>query len=239
MNDRMTMHTSTPAHLRPEKRHNAAFLAFDCSTGNGSVALSIGTATQHVTLERGRQSAMLIPTIDQLMRDAGIHYRDLTAILTTRGPGSFTSLRVALAAAHGLALVSGVRLRTLTTPEAYAWQAGKNCDVVLNAGKGEMFHQAFIWKGDRPVAATQIQLLTPDALPLTHPLIVGNVALAGVASTPQMLDAATLCRIAPALADTAMADAMPLYIRPPDATLPVQREAGTSSDAPIVNGVLP
>lgn len=208
-----------------------AFLAFDCSSGAGSVALAVGDVTHARALESGRQSAMLIAVMQELMQAAGMEYRDLTAIVTTRGPGSFTSLRVALAAAHGLALASGVRLRTLTTPEAYAWQAQSACDVVLNAGKGELFHQPFRWVNGRPEAEAEIGLRTPDALTLTHKKIVGNVAIAGVKSDLEPLDAVTLCRIATLLEQTPLAQAMPLYIRPPDATLPARREAGTSSTA--------
>lgn len=208
-----------------------AFLAFDCSSGAGSVALAVGDGVRVRTLESGRQSAMLVAVIEELMHAAGMEYRDLTAIVTTRGPGSFTSLRVALAAAHGLALASGARLRTLTTPEAYAWQTQSACDVVLNAGKGELFHQPFRWVNGRPEAETAIGLRTPEALTLTHKKIVGNVAIAGVKSDSEPLDAATLCRIAPLLVETPLAQAMPLYIRPPDAKLPERREAGRSSTA--------
>jgi tRNA threonylcarbamoyladenosine biosynthesis protein TsaB len=204
----------------------SAFLGFDCSAGAGSVALSVNESTQSVALTGGKQAATLVPTIEKLMQQAGLRYQDLTAIITTLGPGSFTSLRVALANAHGLCLASGVELRTLTTSAAYACQVATDCDVVLNAGKGEVFHQAFHWKDDKPVAEGEIQLLKPAELRLHHAVCVGNIALPDLAITVAALDAGTLCRIAPELAVTPLAEAMPLYIRPPDAKLPVAREAG-------------
>jgi tRNA threonylcarbamoyl adenosine modification protein YeaZ len=203
------------------------FLGFDCSAGVGSVALRVNESTESITLAVGKQAAALVPAMESLMQQTGLHYKDLTAIVTTLGPGSFTSLRVALATAHGLCLATGVELRTLTTTAAYAWQAASDCDVILNAGKGEVFYQSFRWVAGKPVSEGDIQLLKPAQLPQRHTSTVGNIALPDRTGIVATLGAATLCRIAYELEPTPLAEAMPLYIRPPDAKLPVGLEAGS------------
>ena len=205
----------------------SAFLGFDCSAGAGSVALRVNEHIESIALAGGKQAATLVPAIESLMQQARLHYKDLTAIVTTLGPGSFTSLRVALATAHGLSLASGVDLRTLNTLEAYAWQAATDCEVILNAGKGEVFHQSFHWEGGKPQSEGEIQLVKPEALRQRRSFIIGNIALPELAMTAVPLDAGTLCRIAHELAPTPLTAAMPLYIRPPDAKLPVVQEAGS------------
>jgi tRNA threonylcarbamoyladenosine biosynthesis protein TsaB len=54
------------------------------------------------------QDAALFPVIDQMLSNHHLAYQDLDLIATTRGPGSFTGIRMALAAAEGLSLASNV-----------------------------------------------------------------------------------------------------------------------------------
>lgn len=202
--------------------HKSAYLAFDCTSGDSSVALRVGDICTEETIPAGKQSALLIATIDALLKDAGIAYGNLTAIVTTTGPGTFTGIRIALAAAHGIHLATKVPLKTLTTTEAYAWQAGEACDVVLNAGKGELYHHAFDFT-DKPIAVGEIRMAAPQGLKLTSRTVIGNILLDNIAGRVTNIDAKNLCAIAPKLAVTSLADAIPLYIRPPDAKLPEPR----------------
>jgi len=207
-------------------KHKSTFLAFDCTSGDSSVALRVAAETFEQTIPAGKQSALLIATVDGLLKQVGIGYGDITAIVTTTGPGTFTGIRIALAAAHGLHLALKTPLKTLTTTEAYAWQAGKSCDVVLNAGKGELYHQSFDFT-DRPVATSPITMIAPSALKLRSKNVIGNIMLDHIASDITNIDAKRLCVIAGYLNTTSLADAVPLYIRPPDAKLPAVRQSAT------------
>jgi tRNA threonylcarbamoyl adenosine modification protein YeaZ len=202
------------------------FLAFDCTSGDSSVALQVGGVCHQHTIPAGKQSALLIATVDRLLKEAAVDYSDISTIITTTGPGTFTGIRIALAAAHGIHLVTKTPLKTLTTTEAYAWQAGKACDVVLNAGKGEVYHQSFDFT-DRPVATGSITLIAPTALQLHTTHVVGNILIDHVASLVAPIDAAYLCKAAPMLETTPLHEAVPLYIRPPDAKLPEARQTAT------------
>lgn len=79
-------------------------LAIDTSAGQCAVALSgERTWTRAEPMTRGHAEA-LFPLIDRILAEAGVSYADLTRIAVCTGPGSFTGLRVGIAAARGLAL---------------------------------------------------------------------------------------------------------------------------------------
>ena len=98
-------------------------LAFDTALGACSVAAwSEGEilAARHQRLERGHAEA-LMPMVEAVRAEAGLAYDEFDLIAVTVGPGTFTGLRIGLAAARGLALASGVALVGLTTLEVVAW----------------------------------------------------------------------------------------------------------------------
>ena len=78
-------------------------LAFDCTAAACSVAVwRDGTtlAGARELMERGQAEA-LAPMIDACMKSAGVAFADVARIGVTVGPGSFTGVRVGLAAARG------------------------------------------------------------------------------------------------------------------------------------------
>lgn len=173
------------------------------------------------TVPHGKQASLLMPTIEQLMRDAGIGYTDLDCMVTTVGPGSFTGLRIALATLHGLALASHVPIKTITATEAVAWDIEESHFIVaLNAGKGEAFLQEFRMTHGKPQAQGSITL---------HPQqIIHDLALPCYSNLWQTdhdeyvpgPDAVVLARIAPHLPTGSLTEAMPYYIREADAKIP-------------------
>ena len=94
-------------------------LAFDCAISGLAVAVvreGVGLAEHR---EEGRgQAATLLPAIAATLRAAGLDPRALSLIAVTVGPGSFTGVRVGLAAARGLALALDVPLAGITTTAA-------------------------------------------------------------------------------------------------------------------------
>ncbi len=201
--------------------NNPYVLAFDCSTNVASVALN-GARRE---VPHGKQAALLVPTIEALMQEAGVVYAQLDCIVTTVGPGSFTGLRIGLAALHGLALASGVPVKIITASEAVAWALPeKRAIVALNAGKGEAFLQEFTISENVPSAVGGITL---------HPReVIENLALPCYSNLwgenhPHYVagpDAAVLARIAPQLKTSTLAEAMPYYIRDADAKIPQKPE---------------
>lgn len=83
-------------------------LAVDTALGACSVALfdqnqDKPLAVHSVELARGHAEALL-PMVDQAMRETGTAFESISRFVTTVGPGSFTGLRVGIAAARGFAL---------------------------------------------------------------------------------------------------------------------------------------
>jgi tRNA threonylcarbamoyladenosine biosynthesis protein TsaB len=106
-----------PSRFR--ERQSVTVLAFDCAISGLAVAVvrdGVGLAEHR---EEGRgQAATLLPAIAATLQDAGIDRRALSLIAVTVGPGSFTGVRVGLAAARGLALALDVPLAGITTTTA-------------------------------------------------------------------------------------------------------------------------
>ncbi|MBS0520779.1 MAG: tRNA (adenosine(37)-N6)-threonylcarbamoyltransferase complex dimerization subunit type 1 TsaB [Proteobacteria bacterium] len=100
-------------------------LAFDCAiTGLGAALLRDG-ALLAVHREEGRdQAARLMPVVARLFETAGLDRRAVTLLAVTVGPGSFTGVRVGLAAARGLAIALDVPLAGIATTDVLLAQAG-------------------------------------------------------------------------------------------------------------------
>ncbi len=68
------------------------------------------------------QSEALVPLIQDAIKDSGFGFDDIDLIVTTRGPGAFTGLRIGLSTAKSLALALDIPLVGLTTLEILARQ---------------------------------------------------------------------------------------------------------------------
>jgi len=152
-------------------------LAIECASEACSVALFDDTqlvAHEHLELGRGH-AERLIPLISELPGKGKAE-----RILVSLGPGSFTGVRIGLAAARALgfawgAHVIGFPTLALVAATARETHAGKALTVCMNGGHGEWFVQDFDESG--LPHAEQISLPLADAL--TRPaqsLIAGNRA---------------------------------------------------------------
>src|SRR5215469_15263108 len=76
-------------------------------------------ASESLPMLRGHAEALL-PLLQRLMQQAGFGFSDIDRIAVTTGPGSFTGLRVGIAAARGLSLAAEKPAVGLSTLSAYA-----------------------------------------------------------------------------------------------------------------------
>ncbi len=216
-------------------------LAFDCAGGACSAAYwSDGAvaARRHEPMARGH-AERLVPMIQEVMAEAGAGYAALSAIAVTCGPGGFTGLRIGLATARGLALASGRPLLGYSNFEVLAAAApaesrrGRTLAVLIDAKRADLYVQAFAESGE---AVTEAAACRPEALESRLPagplLLLGDAVeqarpaleSAGrdlrLAGGPGLADAAVLAALAAAGARPAESAARPIYLRPPDVTLP-------------------
>ena len=70
-------------------------------------------------MDRG-QAERLLPMLEEMLAEAGVGWRDLDGIGVVTGPGNFTGVRLAVAAARGLALALGIPAVGVTVFEALA-----------------------------------------------------------------------------------------------------------------------
>lgn len=97
-----------------------------------------------------QHAAHLLPAIRRALERAGVGLGDLRRLAATRGPGSFTGLRVGLASLHGLALASELPAVGVSSLDAAAladWDSGAPGRrlAVVDALRGELF--AAVYEG--------------------------------------------------------------------------------------------
>lgn len=122
-------------------------LAADTSGKNGSIALARGNpdgscdVLEVVPLSGGTFSAELIPQVIAILKARQFKKEDLEGFAVVSGPGSFTGLRVGLAAVKALADVLGKPIAAVSLLEAVAVEGGAQGDVVaiLDAGRNEAY----------------------------------------------------------------------------------------------------
>lgn len=113
-----------PSRARERYKRMTLVLAFDCAvTGLGVAVVGEGRELARHREEGRDQAATLLPAVAATLKKAGVERRDLSLIAVTVGPGSFTGVRVGLAAARGLAMGLGVPLAGIATTRLLLAQA--------------------------------------------------------------------------------------------------------------------
>lgn len=204
----------------------ARTLVIETATAACSVALidaGAVVASAHEVVGRGH-AERLLPMIASLP-DGG----RADAILVDCGPGSFTGIRVGIAAARGLGLgwnvpVSGFSSLPLVAVAAFAADADLDrLAVVLEGGHGEVFMQPFA--RDPLVATADFASLPPaEAMARLDATAVGNgVRFLSEGGRERLPDAADVVLLPPALIDL---PPRPIYGRAPDAKPMAPGKAG-------------
>ena len=211
-------------------------LAFDSSTNDVTVAVARAGegATREILAEisvpsRGASEALL-PAAHAALGLAGTRLDEVGRILVGVGPGTFTGIRIAAAAARSLALATGAPLSKGSTLAALAAPAlasteGSDVLAVIDARRRQVFVQRFRSSGDRG----EILCAAPGELDIEGAtLVVGDGAvryrevLSELGHIPD--DASPLHRVTATglvlsadLTSVTAGEVVPLYVREPDA----------------------
>jgi tRNA threonylcarbamoyl adenosine modification protein YeaZ len=122
-------------------------LAADTSLPILSVALTDGSALIAAVALEGRNSRneKLLSAVDWILNEQRVDRHDIELFAVTRGPGSFTGVRIGLATFQALALVLGRKVCSMPTHEALAYR-GEQLEfsfVYDDAGRGEFYGSLF------------------------------------------------------------------------------------------------
>ncbi len=154
-------------------------LAIDTSTAQVGLALYDGIQVRGELLWHSRyhHTVELAPALSELLARTGVTMGEIQALGVAIGPGSFTSLRVGLALAKGLALARRLPLIGIPTLDALA-AAQPLSDLplaaVLQAGRGRLAQVWYKvkkngWQAQGPARATTADALAEE---ITHPTLV-------------------------------------------------------------------
>lgn len=210
-------------------------LALDTAFDRTQVAVTDGRRVASWLVERMERghAERLIPMIEAALKEAGVAAADLGRIAVDVGPGSFTGIRIAVAAGRGLALALGVPAVGVTSLEAIAASLGEPAPgpvlTVIDARRGELYAGLYGPKGEvvEPPFAADAEAVWQRAgeraaviagsgsAILAHHLATTGRRLPPVdpATAPDPLAIARLG----AAADPDAAPARPIYLRPADA----------------------
>lgn len=214
-------------------------LGFDSAGAGASAAVLRGdtiVAAREAAQERG-QAEILLPMIAAVLQEAGIAATSLDAIGVTVGPGSFTGLRIGIAAARGLALAAGVRAVGISRFAAIAarFPPSRRGDrlllVALDTKRDDFFLQLFRADGEEaPFLASgdaaahllpraPLVLAGDGAERIAADFAGRNIVVAPDADAPCAEPVARLA--ADALASgQPLSPPRPLYLRAPETTQP-------------------
>jgi tRNA threonylcarbamoyladenosine biosynthesis protein TsaB len=156
--------------------------------------------------------------VEKALTASSTDYNELTKIAVTIGPGSFTGIRIALAAARGIGLAAKkpvVGYSGLLVLAYGANQSQKKASIcaVLNAGKGEIIYQNF------SAELSQLSEPTLSKLSAVIPAQAGILIGYGCENNQTFPRADFLAMLASEYPEFAVSP-LPFYVRPPDAKLP-------------------
>ena len=185
-------------------------LAFDTATEISTCAL---VDDDEVLGERTGRAVTLLEDIDALFRQAGASTGDVTGIVVGTGPGSFTSTRIGLAFASGLALSLDVGVAGVSTLDALATTGAY---PVIDARRGEVFVAGPLAVDPATLALAEGTVCVGDGARRYRDALVAAGAVVPADDDPRHLALAS--RHVTIAGPFGRADAIqPIYVRAPDA----------------------
>ena len=218
-------------------------LAIDAAGSDCGAAVAAGDkllAIANAAMLHGQAEALL-PMIDDVVREAGLTPSGLDLVAVTTGPGSFTGIRVGIAAARGISLALDLPLVGVSSFEAVAASVpgdgfeGRRLLVALDSRRADLYVQFFDGFG-RPLSHPAAR--HPETLASAVPwaerqtiVVAGDGAARAVEVLAKSVEA-TIVEAAPPVAGALRAAiwkwrrgerdeaVRPLYLRPPDVGFP-------------------
>ena len=165
-------------------------LAVDSSAKSASIAVFDGEKLVSECFVNAAltHSRTLMPMVDYSLRQADMKIEDIDAFAVSKGPGSFTGVRIGVAAVKGLAFPGGKPCAGVSTLEAMAYNfRDEDCTVysLMDARRNQVYTAVFQVKGGRVIRICDDGADSIEALAAKIKAGQGRIYLAG--------DGAALC----------------------------------------------
>lgn len=143
-------------------------LALDTASESGSVAVADGgdLLAEITAARRETHSRYLMKLIDRALRLSGLSIKEIDGFAVTRGPGSFTGLRIGISTVKGLAWVTQKPIVGISSLSALAVQAGPTSRLIcpmLDARNHEVYFGRYRFAGGRLKCELEDHAASPAA----------------------------------------------------------------------------
>ncbi|MGP3981924.1 tRNA (adenosine(37)-N6)-threonylcarbamoyltransferase complex dimerization subunit type 1 TsaB [Streptomyces sp. KR80] len=217
-------------------------LALDTATPAVTVALhdGAGVVAESHQVDARRHGELLLPAVDRVLREAGVSLDAVTGFVVGVGPGPYTGLRVGLATAAAFGAATGAPVHGLCTLDGIAYAAGQAglegpFTVATDARRKEVYWARY---ADPRTRATEPAVDRPADIAgqvAGHPAVGAGALLYREVFTdvpdgmPEHQSAAALAALAAEKLVTGgeFLPERPLYLRRPDARVPVNYKVVT------------
>lgn len=132
-------------------------LALESSAKAASAALSRDGELVHMEFQLSglTHSRTLLPMAEEVLRKSGVSLAQVDAVAVSRGPGSFTGVRIGIATAKGLCWGAEKKAIGVSTLEAMAWNAesageGRLICCSMDARRNQTYNALFTFENGRP-----------------------------------------------------------------------------------------
>ena len=146
----------------------AKILCIETATTNCSVALSVNGSVSVLKEDNSKNyshAERLHPFIDEVLNEAQITLDELDAIAVSKGPGSYTGLRIGVSAAKGLCYAAEKPLISAPTLQSLSLKVESNFDIIvpmLDARRMEVYSAVFD-KDGKQLRETKAEILQSDS----------------------------------------------------------------------------
>ncbi len=150
-------------------------LAIEAASDGCSVALQMGDEIiSRLEVAPRMHSRVLYPMLDEIMAEAGIRPNALDGVVFSKGPGSFTGLRIAAATAQGIGFAASLPLIGVSTLQSMAQQFSnvtsndsppQKVATILDARMNELYFGLYSWSDESSLMEPMVDdFIAPIAL---------------------------------------------------------------------------
>ena len=127
-----------------------------CEQASCAVYSDSDIQVRRSVVDKRKHSETLMPMVDAFLSDLGISVKEIDLFAVSGGPGSFTGLRIGMAAIKGMAFVTNKKISVIKTPDVLANYYSEKGNIVcpmIDARNNQVYTAIYKWKDNfyRPI----------------------------------------------------------------------------------------